>query len=485
MAFQPPADHQGPLSHLSSFDNPLLGSAEPCDDSIPDLLGDSFQFPLDVFWAYFPVDVIDFDHSFNAVYPFSSLDLRPTHHPSLSTPIPVPPPAPAPAPAPAPRLCSPSTQAYSKAHDIASDQAPDYHASPNAGMASLPCGIIRPSRMIGVNAYPCLPKGLSGSGEDDGFHVGSSGYRQPTSESHHKFQNWNLVAKQPMSNLNSANPGQHQNLYGACHPNLAQSSSHINNTPTLPEAVLSSLLWQPVGVSGHGSWTDHGNGSLPIQEYVDESTNTQNQWSSPQENIYGRVIPFCEGHDGHGVDRESTGCDRSVGFHSPLDGCGSLLPYSTSRTPELRAQTPSLSTNVTTPESTGNSGPPTPEPSLPESRRKGQSAILQFVQYIAGSDTGGRTSKKRLAYDEEDQDALRNIVTKDTLRDQEGTMKDFKIVFHHREKTTKKVRRTEEEKRASALARKNGVCDWCKEKKRKVKLHLINVSVTCTNLIIV
>ena len=107
------------------------------------------------------------------------------------------------------------------------------------------------------------------------------------------------------------------------------------------------------------------------------------------------------------------------------------------------------------------------------------------MQYIAGSDTGGRTSKKRLAYDEEDQDALRNIVTKDTLRDQEGTMKDFKIVFHHREKTTKKVRRTEEEKRASALARKNGVCDWCKEKKRKVKLHLINVSVTCTNLIIV
>ncbi|CCC06748.1 unnamed protein product [Sordaria macrospora k-hell] len=438
MAFQPPADHQGPLSHLSSFDNPLLGSAEPCDDSIPDLLGDSFQFPLDVFWAYFPVDVIDFDHSFNAVYPFSSLDLRPTHHPSLSTPIPVPPPAPAPAPAPAPRLCSPSTQAYSKAHDIASDQAPDYHASPNAGMASLPCGIIRPSRIIGVNAYPGLPKGLSGSGEDDGFHVGSSGYRQPTSESHPKFQNWNLVAKQPMSNLNSANPGQHQNLYGACHPNLAQSSSHINNTPTLPEAVLSSLLWQPVGVSGHGSWTDHGNGSLPIQEYVDESTNTQNQWSSPQENIYGRVIPFCEGHDGHGVDRESTGCDRSVGFHSPLDGCGSLLPYSTSRTPELGAQTPSLSTNVTTPESTGNSGPPTPEPSLPESRRKGQSAILQFVQYTAGSDTGGRTSKKRLAYDEEDQDALRNIVTKDTLRDQEGTMKDFKIVFHHREKTTKK-----------------------------------------------
>ncbi|KAK1783101.1 hypothetical protein QBC45DRAFT_154220 [Copromyces sp. CBS 386.78] len=461
MAFQTPTDHSGPFSHLSSFDNPLPGSAEPCDDSFPDLLGDSFQFPLDAFWLDFSLDGINFDHSLN------SLVLGPTHQASLSTPIPVP------APAPAPRLCSPSTQAYPKAHDTVSDQAPDYHASPNAGLASSSCGTIGPPRAIGVNAYSGLPQGLSGSGRDHGFHTGPSGYQQPTSESHHRVRDWSLVANPPISNLNNATLAQHQNLHGACHPSLSLLSSNINNAPALAEAVLTSQLWQPVGAPGHGSWTDDGIGSLLIQEYFDGSTDTENQWPSPQQDICDRVTPFCEGHGGHGVDCESTGFDHSVGVQSPFDGGGSLMPHSTSRTPELRddPQTPSLSTNVTTPESTGNSGPSTPEPSLLESRRKSQPAIFQFVQYTAGSNTGDRTSKKRLTYGDNYQDASANIVTKDILRDQEGTVQGIQIVFHHREKITKKVRRTDEEKRTSALARKNGVCYWCKEKKRKCDLH--------------
>lgn len=480
MAFQPPTDHLGPFSHSSSLENPHLGSAEPYDDSNPDLLGVSFPFPFG-FWPDFSWDGIDFDHSLYAAYPSSSRVLGPTHQAALSTPIPVP------VPAPAPRLSNPSTQAYPKAHDIVSDQAPDYHASPNAGLASSLCGTIGLPRVIGVDAYSGLPQGLSGSGEHDGFHTGPPGYQQPSSESHHKVRDWRFVAKQPRANLNSANPGQHQHLYGVFHPNLSHLSPNVIHTPALPEDASSSQPWQSVGGSGHGIWTDHGNGSLLIQKYVGESTETENQWFSPQEDLCDWVTPVCEGHDGHTVHHESTGFDHSVGVQSPFDGCGSLIPYSTSRTPELRddPRTPSLSTNATTPESTGNSGPLTPEPSLPNSIRKSQPATFQFVQYTAGSDTGDRTSKKRLTYGDDDQDGLANIVTKDVLRDQEGTVKGIQIVFHHREKITKKVRRTEEEKRTSALARKRGVCYWCKEKKRKVKLRFINASVTCTNLNVV
>lgn len=221
---------------------------------------------------------------------------------------------------------------------------------------------------------------------------------------------------------------------------------------------------------------DNGNGSLPIQEHVGEPTGTENQWFSPQGDLCDLVTPIDEGYDEHNVDRESTGLDNSGGGHSPLDECRSLILHSTSHTPELRdyPQTPPLSTSVTTPESTGDSGPPTPEPNLPSSVRKTKPATFQFVQYTAGSDTGDRTSKKRLTYSDDDKDSSVNIVAKDYLRDREGTVKGIQIVFHHREKATKKARRTEEEKRTSALARKNGVCHWCKDKKRKVKLRLFH-----------
>lgn len=412
--------------------------------------------------------MIDFNHSLYTAYPSSSRVLGPTHQAAPSTdPIPVS------APAPAPSLSNPSTQAYPKVQDIVSDQAPDYHAFPNSGLAPVPCGTIGLPRVIGVDAYSGLPQRLSGSGEDDGFQIILPGHRQPSSGSHHKIRDWSSVVKQPRMSLNSANPPQQQGLYNLFHPNLGHLSSDINHTLALPDVALSSQPWQPVGALGHGSWTDNGNGSLLIQEYVGEPTETENQWFSLQEDLGDLVTPSDEGYDEHNLDRESTGLDHSVGVQSPLDECRSLIPHSTSRTPELRdyPQTPPLSTNVTTPESTGDSDPPTPEPALPSSVRKTQPATFQFVQYTAGRDTGDRTSKQRLTYNDDNQDSTVNIVAKDILRDQKGAVKGIQIVFHHREKATKKVRRTEEEKRTSALARKNGVCHWCKEKKRKCNLH--------------
>lgn len=481
MAYQPPTDHLGPFPHSSFFGNSLVGSAEPYDDSNPDLFSVSFPIPPGL-WPDLNWEGIDFNHSPDAAYPSSSriLGPRPTHQAAILNLIPLP------APASAPRLPNPSSQAYPEPHDIVSDQALDCHASPNAGLASSPCGIIHPPQMIGIDAYSSLPRGTSGSGEDDGFYSAPPGYRWPTLESHHKVQSWNFVAKQPIANLNSANPGQHQHSYGAFHLNLNHLSSSINYAPTLANAVSSSQPWQPVGASGHNGWPDQANGSHLIQEYVDELTDAGNQWLGPQEDLYNWVAQPCDGYDGHDVDRESIGFDHPVGVQSPLDGCGSLMPYSTSRTPQLRddPRTPSLSTSATTPESTGNSGPPTPEPSLPKRIRKSQSATFQFVQYTAGSDIGDRTSKKRLTYDDDDKDGSAKIVRKDVMRDQEGTVKGFQFVFHPQEKPVKKVRKTEEQKRTIALARKNGVCYWCKDNKRRVKLqhHHRFDSYPCTNL---
>ncbi|EGO59715.1 hypothetical protein NEUTE1DRAFT_121467 [Neurospora tetrasperma FGSC 2508] len=330
--------------------------------------------------------------------------------------------------------------------------------------------------MIGVDAYSSLPRGPSGSGEDDGFYSAPPGYRWPTSEDHHRVQSWNFVAKQPIANLNSANPGQDQHSYGAFHLNLNHLSSSINNAPALADVVSSSQPWQPVGASGHSGWPDQENGSHLIQGYVDELRDAGNQWLGSQQDLYNWVTQPCDGYDGHDVDRESIGFDHSVGVQSPLDGCGSLIPYSTSRTPQLRddPQTPSLSTSATTPESTGNSGPPTPEPSLPKSIPKSQSATFQFVQYTAGSDIGDRTSKKRLTHDDDDKDGSAKIVRKDVMRDQEGTFKGLHIVLHPGEKIVKKVRRTEEQKRTSALARKNGACPNPRSKPIQVEMFANN-----------
>lgn len=465
MAFQPPTDYLGSFPHSSFFENSLVGSAEPYDDSNPDLFPVSFPIPSglwpDLYW-----EGIGFNDSPDAAYPSSSRipGPRPTHQAALLNLIPLP------APASAPRLPNPSSQANLEPHGIVSDQALDCHASPNAELAPSPCDIIHPPQMIGADTYSSLPRGTSGSGEDDGFYSAPPGYRLPTSESHHKVQNWDLVAKQPITNLNSANLGQHQHLYGAFHLNPNQLSSSINNAPTLADAVSSSQPWQPVGASRHSGWPDQENGSYLIQECVDELTDAGNQWHGSQEHLYNWVPQPCDGYDEHDVDRESAGFDHSVGVQSSLDGFESLIPYSTSRTPQLRDDppTPSLSSSATTPESTGNSGPPTPEASLPKSIPKSQPATFQFIQYTAGSNIGDRTSKKRLIHDDDDKDGSAKIVREDVIRDQEGRFKGIHIVFHPREKPIKKVQRTEEQKRTSKLARKNGVCYWCKEKKRKV-----------------
>ncbi|KAL0471666.1 hypothetical protein QR685DRAFT_471472 [Neurospora intermedia] len=468
MAFQPPTDYLGSFPHSSFFENSLVGSAEPYDDSNPDLFPVSFPIPSglwpDLYW-----EGIGFNDSPDAAYPSSSRipGPRPTHQAALLNLIPLP------APASAPRLPNPSSQANLEPHGIVSDQALDCHASPNAELAPSPCDIIHPPQMIGADTYSSLPRGTSGSGEDDGFYSAPPGYRLPTSESHHKVQNWDLVAKQPITNLNSANLGQHQHLYGAFHLNPNQLSSSINNAPTLADAVSSSQPWQPVGASRHSGWPDQENGSYLIQECVDELTDAGNQWHGSQEHLYNWVPQPCDGYDEHDVDRESAGFDHSVGVQSSLDGFESLIPYSTSRTPQLRDDppTPSLSSSATTPESTGNSGPPTPEASLPKSIPKSQPATFQFIQYTAGSNIGDRTSKKRLIHDDDDKDGSAKIVREDVIRDQEGRFKGIHIVFHPREKPIKKVQRTEEQKRTSKLARKNGVCYWCKEKKRKCDLH--------------
>ncbi|KAK3491888.1 hypothetical protein B0T13DRAFT_450675 [Neurospora crassa] len=446
MDFQPPTDHLGLFPHSSYFENSLVGSAEPNDDSNTDLFPVSFPIPSglwpDLYW-----EGIDFNHSPNAAYPSSSriLGPGPTHQAALLNLIPLP------APASAPRLPNPSSQAFSEPHGIVSDQALEFHASPNAGLAPSPCEIIHPPQMIGADTYSSLPRGTSGSGEDDGFYSAPPGYRLPTSESHHKVQNWDLVAKQPIANLNSANLGQHQHLYGAFQLNPNHLSSSINNAPTLADAVSSSQPWQPVGASGHSGWPDQENGSHLIQECVNELTDAGNQWHGSQEDLYNWLPQPCDGYDGHDVDRESIGFNHSVGVQSPLDGYGSLIPYSTSCTPQLRddPRTPSLSTSATTPASTGNSDPPTPEPSLPKTIPKSQPATFHFVQYTAGSDIGDRTSKKRLTHDDDDKDGSAKIVRQDVMRDQEGTVNGYQFVLHPQEKPVKRVKKTEEQNRTS------------------------------------
>lgn len=469
MEFPPHTDYPASFSHSSSLDNPLLGSAEPYGNSDPDNHGVPFPIPY-AFWSNFFWDGTGFDHSLFPAYSSSPHVLGPSHQAALSSPIPVS------APAPAAGLSQPPIEAYPNAH-IVSDQAPNYHASSNAGLASPPWETIGLHRMIGVeNAYSGLPHELSDTGHDDRFHPGLVSYQQPGPECHHEVQNWRFVAKQAGANLNSANLRRLQDPHGVFHPNPDHLSQNIINIPALPKDASLYQSLPPVGDLGQGISTDHAVESSHFQTHVDEPTGTEFPSSSPQEDICNWVIPIREGHDEHSVDRESTALDHFVGVQSPFEACGSLIPYSTSRTPESRddAPTPPLSTDATTPSSTGNSSPPTPGPTSPKVRRKSQPATFQFVQYTAGSDTGDRTSKKRLAYGEDDQNASSNIVTQDVLRDQEGTVKGIQIVFHHREKTSKKVRRTEEEKRTSALARKNGVCDWCKSKKRKVKLYFIN-----------
>ncbi|KAK3398307.1 hypothetical protein B0T20DRAFT_352825 [Sordaria brevicollis] len=446
MAFQPPTDPSAPFFHSSSLDNPHLGSAEPYDDSDPDLLGIPFLDPFG-FLPNFSWETIDFNHSLYTAYPSSSCILGPTFQAAPSTaPIPVS------APAPALKLSHPSSQAYTSAHGIISDQAPDYHAFPNAGVAPTPCETIGLPGVIGVDAYSGLAQRLSGSGQENGVQAVPPGHRQPSSGSYRKIPDWSSVPKQPKASLNSAIPPQQQGLYGFFHAELGHSSPDINHTTELPNIQSSSQSWEPVGASEHGDWADHGDGSILIQGNVGEPPETESQWFSPQEALCDLATPIEEGYNDHNVDRESTGLDHSVGVQIPFDECRSLIPHSTSLTSESSnyPQTPPLSTNVTTPESTGDSGPPTPEPSVPSSVRKTQQATYQFVQYTAGRDTGDRTSKKRLTSNDDDQNGSVNIVAKDVWRDQEGAVKGFQIVFHHREKNTKKVRRTEEEKRPAA-----------------------------------